>query len=131
MAITAVSGEVQRVELAPAAALFRSLGDPTRLAIVRRLAAGPARVTDLAEAVGLAQSTVSKHLACLRDCGLVDSDPVGRASLFRLTQPTLIEVLTCAEAVLQATGQAVALCPTYGVEGYAAEPTHDGWPANR
>ncbi len=123
MAITAVSGEVQRVELAPAAALFRSLGDPTRLAIVRRLAAGPARVTDLVEAVGLAQSTVSKHLACLRDCGLVDSDPVGRASLFRLTQPALIEVLTCAEAVLQATGQAVALCPTYGVEGCAAEPT--------
>lgn len=123
MAIHAAPGEVQRVELAPAAALFRSLGDPTRLAIVRRLAAGPARVTDLVEAVGLAQSTVSKHLACLRDCGLVDSDPVGRASLFRLTQPALIDLLTCAETVLEATGQAVALCPTYGVEGCATEPT--------
>jgi DNA-binding transcriptional ArsR family regulator len=68
MGIPAASAEVQRVELAPAAALFRSLGDPTRLAIVRRLAVGPARVTDLVEAVGLAQSTVSKHLACLRVC---------------------------------------------------------------
>src|SRR5512139_3099510 len=114
MEMTAASAEVQRVELAPAAALFRSLGDPTRLAIVRRLAAGPARVVELVEAVGLAQSTVSKHLACLRECGLVDSEPVGRASLFRLTQPALIEVLTSAEAVLAATGQAVALCPTYG-----------------
>ena len=61
------------MELAPAAALFRSLGDPTRLAIVRRLAVGPARVVEMVQAVGLAQSTVSKHLACLRDCGLVVS----------------------------------------------------------
>jgi DNA-binding transcriptional ArsR family regulator len=124
MAMSVVaSGEVERVELAPAAALFRSLGDPTRLAIVRRLAAGSARVTDLVEAVGLAQSTVSKHLACLRDCGLVESEPVGRASVFRLTQPALIDVLTSAETVLQATGQAVALCPTYGADSPAAEPT--------
>jgi len=107
---------VQRVELAPAAALFRSLGDPTRLAIVRRLAAGPARVVELVQAVGLAQSTVSKHLACLRECGLVDSEPVGRASLFRLTQPALIDVLASAQAVLDATGHAVAVCPTYGID---------------
>lgn len=112
----AASAEVQRVELAPAAALFRSLGDPTRLAIVRRLAAGPARVVELVQAVGLAQSTVSKHLACLRECGLVDSEPVGRASLFRLTQPALIDVLASAQAVLDATGHAVADCPTYGVD---------------
>ncbi|WP_101953475.1 ArsR/SmtB family transcription factor [Mycobacterium intracellulare] len=116
MELKAAAREVQRVELAPAAALFRSLGDPTRLAIVRHLAAGPARVTDLVEAVGLAQSTVSKHLGCLKDCGLVDSDPIGRASLFRLTQPALTDVLTAADTVLAATGQAVALCPAYGVD---------------
>lgn len=116
-----VPAEVQRVELAPAAALFRSLGDPTRLAIVRRLAAGPARVVELVEAVGLAQSTVSKHLACLRECGLVDSEPVGRASLFRLTQPALIDVLASAQTVLEATGEAVAVCPTYGIDSCAAE----------
>jgi hypothetical protein len=40
---------------------------------------------------------------------------VGRASLFRLTQPALIDVLAGAEAVLVATGNAVALCPTFGV----------------
>ena len=58
--------------MSPAVALFRSLGDQTRLAIVRRLAEGEARVVDLTRSLGLAQSTVSKHLACLRDCGLVD-----------------------------------------------------------
>lgn len=112
----APDAEIGRVELAPAAALFQSLGDPARLAILRRLANGSTRVVDLVAALGLAQSTVSKHLACLRDCGLVDSEPVGRASMFRLTQPSVVEVLAAAEAVLAATGNAVALCPTYGVD---------------
>lgn len=109
------------MELAPAAALFRSLGDPTRLAILRRLAVGEARVGELVAEVGLAQSTVSKHLGCLKECGLVDSDPVGRASLFRLSQPALIDLLASAEAVLQSTGQAVALCPDYGIDSCAEQ----------
>jgi DNA-binding transcriptional ArsR family regulator len=115
MAMTAPDAELERVELASAAALFRSLGDPARLAIVRRLATtGPTRVVDLMAVLGLAQSTVSKHLTCLRDCGLVTSEPVGRASLFRLAQPALVDMLGAAETVLAATGNAVALCPTYG-----------------
>ncbi|MFF0541037.1 ArsR/SmtB family transcription factor [Streptomyces coelicoflavus] len=97
-----------------AVALFRSLGDPARLAILRRLAEGEARVVDLVAAVGLAQSTVSAHLACLRDCGLVDSRPVGRASLYFLARPELLDLLASAEQLLAATGEAVELCPTYG-----------------
>jgi DNA-binding transcriptional ArsR family regulator len=121
MAMTAPGVEAERAGLGPAAALFRSLGDPARLMIVRRLAAGPARVTDLTAALGLAQSTVSKHLACLRDCGLVTSEPAGRASVFRLAQPALADVLTAAEAVLAATGSAVALCPVYGLDACREE----------
>ncbi|MFC0545739.1 ArsR/SmtB family transcription factor [Kutzneria chonburiensis] len=112
ISLQAESPEAEREGLLPAAALFRSLGDPARLAILRRLAVGPARVTDLVAALGLAQSTVSKHLACLRGCQLVDSEPVGRASVFRLTQPSVVELLAAAESVLAATGNAVALCPT-------------------
>lgn len=123
MAMTAPDVEIERIELAPAAALFRSLGDPARLVIVRRLADGPARVTDLTAALGLAQSTVSKHLACLRDCGLVTSEPAGRASVFRLTQPALGDMLTAAEAVLAATGNAVALCPEYGLGNCGRAPS--------
>jgi DNA-binding transcriptional ArsR family regulator len=123
MTMTAPDVEVERVELAPAAALFRSLGDPARLVIVRRLAAGPARVTDLTAALGLAQSTVSKHLACLRDCGLVTSEPSGRASVFRLAQPALADMLTAAEQVLAATGNAIALCPEWGLDACCPEPS--------
>ena len=55
-----------------AACLFRGMSDPSRLAILRHLPLGEHRVADLTAHLGLAQSTVSKHLACLRDCGLVE-----------------------------------------------------------
>ncbi|MEH0820706.1 MULTISPECIES: ArsR/SmtB family transcription factor [unclassified Micromonospora] len=108
MAIDCASG------LAPAVALFRSLGDPTRLAILRRIATGEARVVDLTGELGLAQSTVSKHLACLRDCGLIDYRAEGRQSFYALTRPELLDLLRSAEQLLAATGEAVALCPTFG-----------------
>ncbi len=103
-----------RPDLTPAVALFRSLGDPMRLAIVQRLAQGEARVVDLTRALGLAQSTVSKHVACLRDCGLVDYRVDGRQSFYSLTRPELIDLLRSAELLLAETGSAVALCPVYG-----------------
>lgn len=103
-------------DLAVAAALFHSLSDPSRLAILQHLTLGEHRVRDLTEHLGLAQSTVSAHLACLRECGLVSSRPQGRASVFALTSaPELLEVLAAAERLLAATGRRVALCPNYGV----------------
>lgn len=106
--------------LGPAASLFRSLGDPARLSILRHLALGEHRVIELTAHLGLAQSTVSGHLACLRDCGLVASRPEGRASVFSLARPDLLEVLAAAERLLAATGDAVSLCPTYGTESAQA-----------
>jgi DNA-binding transcriptional ArsR family regulator len=101
--------------LAVAACLFNGFSDASRLAIVRHLALGEHRVVDLTEHLGLAQSTVSKHLACLRGCGLVESRPEGRASLFSLTHPgATLELLSAAERLLGLTGDAVALCPNYG-----------------
>ena len=117
MAINVADAGPPRAELEPAAALFRSLGDPTRLAIVRSLAGGEARVVDLTGQLGLAQSTVSKHLACLRDCRLVEVRPAGRASVWSLAgpaRPALRALLAAAEDLLAATGHAVALCPAYG-----------------
>ena len=102
-------------DLAAASSLFRSLGDPARLAIVRHLQLGEHRVRDLTEHLGLAQSTVSAHLACLKDCGLVTSRPQGRASVFALAMPQeLVALLEAAERLLEATGYAVDLCPVYG-----------------
>jgi DNA-binding transcriptional ArsR family regulator len=108
-------------DVGPAVALFRSLADPARLALVQRLAEGEARVVDLTRALGLAQSTVSKHLACLRGCGLVDYRVQGRQSFYSLARPELIDLLRSAELVLAETGSAVALCPVYGEPAVVAE----------
>ena len=97
------------------AALFHSLSDSTRLSIVHRLGDGEARVSDLVAALGLAQSTVSAHIACLRDCGLVDGRPVGRQVFYRLVIPELTHLLGDAEIILERTNQAVLDCPIFGV----------------
>ena len=102
--------------LTAAACLFHGFSDPSRLAILRRLALGEHRVVDLTAHVGLAQSTVSKHLACLRDCGLVTSRPAGRASVFSLSHPApTLRLFAIADQLLEATGEAVVLCENYGV----------------
>jgi DNA-binding transcriptional ArsR family regulator len=101
-------------DVTAAVSLFRSLADPTRLAIVRHLALGEHRVVDLTAHLALAQSTVSGHLSCLRDCGLVTARAQGRASLYSLARPELLDLLAAAERLLESTGDAVTLCPTYG-----------------
>jgi DNA-binding transcriptional ArsR family regulator len=107
-----------RDNLRVAACLFRALSDPSRLEILRHLQLGPHRVVDLVDHLGLAQSTVSQHLACLRDCGLVRSQPRGRASEFSLDPDVPVtQLLAAGEQVLDATGAAVALCPTLSQEG--------------
>lgn len=103
-------------------ALFRSLGDATRLAIVQTLAGGEQRVVDLVSRLGLAQSTVSAHLNCLRDCGLVAGRPQGRQMFYALTHPELMDLFGAAEALLALTGDEVLLCPIYGSAGAGAEP---------
>lgn len=112
----------ESVQVGAAVALFRSLADPTRLAIVRRLAMDEARVVDLTRALGLAQSTVSTHVACLRDCDLVTGRPQGRQVFYALARPELLDLLAAAERLLWATGSAVALCPNYGTDVASAAP---------
>jgi DNA-binding transcriptional ArsR family regulator len=106
--------ELAHKRLVPAVALFRSLADPTRLSIVRRLAKGEVRVADLTDELGLPQSTVSTHIACLRDCGLVEGRSQARQTFYSLSRPELIDLLGAAEDLLEVTGERVALCPRYG-----------------
>lgn len=107
-----------------AACLFHGFSDRSRLAILRHLALGERRVTDLTAHLGLAQSTVSKHLACLRECGLVEVRPVGRASVYSLSHPEALDGLfRAAETLLDLTGEAVALCANYGTDTL---PTAEG-----
>jgi DNA-binding transcriptional ArsR family regulator len=54
-------------------ATFAALADPTRRAILARLASGEASVTELAEPFAMSQPAISKHLKVLERAGLISS----------------------------------------------------------
>lgn len=95
------------------AVLLHGLADRSRLALVEQLAAGERRVSDLVTATGLTQSNVSRHLACLWECGLVERERRGREIHYRLVDG-LTDLLHAADRVLERTGDRVVACPRYG-----------------
>lgn len=124
-----VSAPVAEVDaVTPAASLFHSFSDPSRLVILQHLQLGEHRVVDLTAHLGLSQSTVSKHLACLRETGMVTVRSEGRASVYSLAHPeALVDLLSAAERVLALTGDAVTLCPLHGraVVSQANQQNHE------
>jgi DNA-binding transcriptional ArsR family regulator len=69
--------------------VFRALGDPTRRAVLRRLSAGSAPVSELARPFGMALPSFTQHLGVLEECGLVRSRKVGRIRTYRLAPQPL------------------------------------------
>jgi len=83
------------------ARVLKALSNPTRLAIVRWLVGHPQCITgDIVEVAGLAQSTVSGHLAVLRDAGLVCGTVSGPATCYCLDRGTLAWLETQVAAFL-------------------------------
>ena len=80
------------------AARFKALADPTRVAIVNRLAgAGEVCVCAFVGDLGLSQPTVSHHLRILRDAGLVQARRQGTWMYYRLV-PEAVGALAAALA---------------------------------
>ena len=64
---------------------LKALGEENRLRLVRLLLHGPLGVNQLAEASGLSQYNVSKHLRILREAGLVEQEKRGQMRLYALS----------------------------------------------
>ncbi|WP_046472129.1 ArsR/SmtB family transcription factor [Allosalinactinospora lopnorensis] len=93
------------------ASWFRCLAEPTRLRILHALACArrPMRVGELAEAVGVAQSTVSVHLRRLLDDEFVLVERIGTASWFTLNESCIEQFPAAAKQVMGSlTGYAPA-----------------------
>lgn len=86
-----------------AARLGAVLSHPVRLAILERLVEGPHIVSDLIEALGSAQPVISKHLAILRDAGLLACEADGRCRIYRLANAGAVSRLLLAFGDLAAT----------------------------
>jgi len=69
-----------------------ALSDPTRRAILGRLKAGPASVTELSEPFGVSQQAISKHLAYLERANLVRTRREGRQQVRELNPAPIREV---------------------------------------
>ena len=75
--------------------LFKALGDATRLEVLGRLISTPEpqTVSEIADCCGVHLSGVSRHLAMLRDAGIVRSEKVGREVRYEMDSQTLIQAL--------------------------------------
>ncbi|UUN30025.1 helix-turn-helix transcriptional regulator [Streptomyces sp. FIT100] len=87
--------------------LIRVLADPLRLRIVTLLARETLCTTHLVEETGARQTNLSNHLRVLREAGVVDTEPCGRFTYYRL-RPEVIESLAGQFADLAETARAGA-----------------------
>lgn len=69
--------------------LFQALSDPTRLAVVARLARGPSSMSVLHQPFDMALPSFSQHLKVLEDCGVVRSSKSGRVRTYELQPQAL------------------------------------------
>jgi len=80
--------------------ICEGLGDPKRVLILYLLFTRPHNVTEVTEALGIPQPTVSHHLKVLRDRGLIDARKEGTAIYYSLADPRIIEALDVMRAML-------------------------------
>ena len=66
------------VQYSPVDRTFSALADPTRRAVLERLGAGSASISELAEPFGMSLSGMKKHLRLLEEAELVTTEKVGR-----------------------------------------------------
>ena len=84
------------------ATVFKALADPTRVAIVNRLAAvAEVCVCDLTAAFELSQPTISHHLRLLREAGLVEAERRGTWAYYRLVPEAIEQLRAVFEAGLE------------------------------
>ncbi|MCB9452613.1 MAG: winged helix-turn-helix transcriptional regulator [Anaerolineaceae bacterium] len=81
--------------------ICRSVNDPRRLQIMYALDEEPRHVTALAQALGIPQSSVSRHLTILRQRALVIAERDGAAVVYRLADHRIIEVMEIMRQVLR------------------------------
>ena len=96
------------------ASFFRGLADPARLSCLLAVRERECTVNEVVAATHLSQPNVSKHLACLRECGLVQARRSGKYVSYALSDAGVGQVLQSAEAVLLHVGEALGACPNYG-----------------
>lgn len=95
------------------AKLFRGLADPTRLAVLEAVRRAPRCVNEVVADTGLSQPTVSMHLSCLWDCGLVERERRGKFVYYSVVDPAVLSMLRATDDLLVFVGDQVFVCSRY------------------
>ena len=72
---------------------FKALSDPTRREIIKHLRRGPLTSGDIAERFPVAWATISRHLAILREAGIITSEKNGNSVRYELNATVLQELV--------------------------------------
>ncbi len=89
------------------AKIIKAMAHPTRLFVVTELSQCDEKcVCDLTEMIGADMSTVSRHLAVLKNAGLVVDDKRGQQVYYRLRVKCIVNFLKCVQTVLENNAQA-------------------------
>ena len=83
--------------------LCRILSEPKRIQILYTLQNEPHHVTALSNELNIPQSTISRHLAMLRQCGLVSSEREGASIIYQLAEPQIIDIIDSIQELLKRT----------------------------
>jgi DNA-binding transcriptional ArsR family regulator len=86
------------------AKIIKALAHPTRLFILEQLAEGERSVLELTEMVGVEMPTISRHLAVLKNAGILERDKRGPRVFHTLRARCVLEVFNCVREV-QASGK--------------------------
>lgn len=87
------------------ARIIKAMAHPSRLMMIDALAEGEKCVCELRDLVGSDISTVSKHLALMRDAGIVNDRKAGQQVFYSLRVPCILNFFGCVEAVMRSTAE--------------------------
>ncbi len=113
MAIPLSSQEELLTKLRLKSKIFKGFSDTTRLCVFEALRTGEKTVTELVAVTGYGQSTISNHLACLRDCGLVVIRQEGRNNYYKLRDDRVLQILELVEEILADVSEEMFNCLKY------------------
>ncbi len=87
------------------AKVLKAMAHPSRLFIVEELSKGERCVCELTSLIESDISTVSKHLALLKNAGLVSDEKRGTNVYYHLKMPCILGFFSCVESVLETTAR--------------------------
>ncbi len=79
---------------------FKGLGDPTRIRIVEALLEKERNVSELLKLLGIPQSNISNHLACLKWCGYITSRKEGTSIYYQITDERVKKIIGLARDIV-------------------------------